>query len=158
MNKQHYPMQSPLNQHDELNRKFAQRLLQELSPTSSEEVTGLTLHLDPNRVDVPQVLRQESARWASAWFERRPDAFILMACNGSARNADPVQRKLRLRRLKAAMVRMGAPAERIRFTTEKIAVLDQERASDSGVAWCRVVMPDQLEAVGVQPIERILTP
>lgn len=117
---------------------------------------SLTLHLDAERADVRQPLRHQAAQWAAAWFADRPDTLILLGCNGSALNADPVHRQLRLRRIKAAMVRQGVPAQRIRYTTEMVAPNGLQTPGQA-MALCRAVMPEDLAATDVRPIEEMLS-
>lgn len=117
----------------------------------------LRLHMDDDRADVRQPLRQRAADWAQSWFSERPDALILMGCDGTSRNADPAHRRLRLRRLKKAMVRQGVPMERIRYTTEPVQFASGDPSQGQGVAWCRAVTPEDLEARGVQSIEFMVT-
>lgn len=117
---------------------------------------SLGLLLDPGRADIRQPLRHRAADWAAAWFAERPDAFILMACDGHARNADQAHRRLRLRRLKAAMVRHGVPGERIRFTTEPVNTPREALADERGMALCRVMVPEDIETSGVRSIVQVL--
>lgn len=118
---------------------------------------SLALQLDAARADVRQPLRHQAAQWAAAWFADRPDTLILLGCNGSALNADPAHRQLRLRRIKAAMVRQGVPAQRIRYTTEMVVTPDGAQTPGQAMAWCRAVMPEDLEATDVRPIEEMLS-
>ena len=125
--------------------------------TQAHVAQTLALQLDPAHSDVRQPLRDQAAGWAAAWFALRPDALILMGCNGRARNADHAHRHLRLRRLQTAMARHGVPADRIRFTTDAIVTPVCDQAGERGVAWCRVMTPEDLEVAGVQPIATMLT-
>lgn len=119
--------------------------------------SSLMLNLDDLRIDVRQPLRRQAGLWAAAWFKERPDALILLACNGNSSNADLEQRQLRLRRIKRAMVLQGLPAERIRYTTEQAATPDGAQDNGQAIVWCRAVLPEDLQVMGVCPIETMLT-
>ena len=124
------------------------------SSRSPSDARELLLAFDPARIDVPQATRRAASLWASQWMDAEPDAFIFMACNAKARNRDAANRQLRLRRLRAELVRFGVAPERIRCTTTGMVTPACEQAGERGLAWFKVMRPDELEGT-VLPIDAL---
>lgn len=109
------------------------------------------LCMNPAQGDVPVAERQAAAQWAGVWMGAEPDAFVLIGCNDRARNRDERTRQVRLRRLAGALRKQGVPAERIRCTTTAVVTPLCSQVGERGVAWLKVMRPEQLE-IGVMPI------